>query len=115
MGALFNAIVCALNFTRLIEYQVVLALALPLLLTPAEGWKRVETIMHYLSQPSSLDGTDRGLSHYYVFNSITLGWGMKVERSVRTLLVLSNWYNRDFANIAPWVTVLRTTVSIIRC
>jgi hypothetical protein len=60
IGALFNAIVAPLIFTRLIEYQVVLALALPLLLTPAEGWKReVETIADYLSQPSSLDETDR--------------------------------------------------------
>jgi hypothetical protein len=69
----------------LIEYQVVLALALPLLLTPAEGWKQLKrSPITYLNRRRWM--APIGFSHYYVFNSITLGWGMKRRNEKAVLL-----------------------------
>ena len=49
MGALFNAIAAPLIFTRLIEYQVVLAIALPVLLYVPQGWEQLHR--YRLSSP----------------------------------------------------------------
>ena len=84
LGALFNAIVAPLIFTRLIEYQVVLALALPLLLTPAEGWKQLKrSPITYLNRRRWMAPIGSLVIITFLIQSPS-AWGMKVERSVRS-------------------------------
>ena len=84
LGSLFNAIVAPLIFTRLIEYQVVLALALPLLLTPAEGWKQLRrSPVTYLNRHRWITPIGSLVIVALLIQSPS-AWGMKVERSVRS-------------------------------
>ncbi len=84
LGSLFNAIVAPLLFTRLIEYQIVLAIALPLLLSIPEGWRRLKqsplTVLYgnlWIAPAASF------LVILLLFQSPS-GWGIKLERSVRS-------------------------------
>ena len=84
LGTLFNAIVAPLIFTRLIEYQVVLAFALPLLLTPTEGWKQLRwSPVAYLHRRRWIAPIGSLLVVALLIQSPS-AWGMKVERSVRS-------------------------------
>jgi hypothetical protein len=84
LGALFNAIVAPLIFTRSIEYQVILALALPLLITPAEGWKQWKrSPITYLHRRRWIAPIGSLVLILLLIQSPS-AWGMKVERSVRS-------------------------------
>jgi hypothetical protein len=84
LGALFNAIVAPLIFTRLIEYQVVLAIALPGLIFVSPSWKLLRR------SPSAWFHRNRWIAPMGSVLLVALliqspsGWGMKLERSVRS-------------------------------
>ncbi len=83
-GSMFNAIVAPLLFTRLIEYQIVLAIALPLLLSIPEGWQRLKrSPLTSLYRNLWIAPTGSFLVILLLFQSPS-GWGMKLERSVRS-------------------------------
>lgn len=83
-GSMFNAIVAPLLFTRLIEYQVVLAIALPLLLSIPEDWRRLKrSPLTVLYRNLWIAPTGSFLVILLLFQSPS-GWGIKLERSVRS-------------------------------
>ena len=84
LGTLFNAIVAPLIFTRLIEYQVVLALSLPLLLTPTEGWKQLRWSPVASLHRRRWIAPTGSLAIVALLIQSPSAWGMKVERSVRS-------------------------------
>ena len=84
MGALFNAIAAPLIFTRLIEYQVVLAIALPALLYVPQGWEQLQrSPLSWLHRNRWIAPLGSVLVVILLIQSPS-GWGMKLERSVRS-------------------------------